>query len=239
MMARNDTRDTYRSGGVPTDAVRTDAGVRRPVANALTVVGTLLIVIGGWSILRAIGLVPDGLAQVVGDWWALALVVGGGWLFWQGRRAIGAVLALLGAVNLTFSLVPSPLIGPVLLIGAGIVLVVGAMGGWRRFTERPGEALLDELRGSRSHDLPTRSVVALFDDAEGTIEVGVDAPGVVECLAVFGDVKVTVPRDVALELRQTAVFGDVRAPEPPTGSTVATVQVRATSVFGDVRITRL
>jgi len=237
-MARNDTRGTGRTGRAPTNAVRTDAGVRRPVANSLTVVGTLLIVIGGWSILRATGLVPDALAQLVGDWWALALVLGGGWLVWQGRRASGTILALLGAVILIFALVPGQLIAPVLLIGAGIVLVVGAMGGWRRFTGRPGEALLDELRGSGRGELPSRSIVALFDDAEGTIEIGADAHGVVECLAVFGDVKVRVPHDVALELRQTSVFGDVRAPEPPSVTAVGTVQVRATSVFGDVRLVR-
>lgn len=228
-MTRSDTRET----------TRIDHGIGRPVANSLTVVGTFLIVIGAWSILRTVGVVPGAVAEVVGDWWALALVLGGGWMFWRGRRAIGAVLVVIGAVNLTFALVPSRLIGPVLLIGAGLVLVIGAMGGRRWFGTRPGEALFEEVRGSLFHDRPTRSIVAIFNEADGAIDASSDQRGVVECVAVFGDVKVTVPHDVALELRQTAVFGDVRAPEPPLGTAVATVQVRATSVFGDVRFIRL
>lgn len=224
----------------PGDATRTptDRGVGRPVGNSLTVVGTFLIVIGAWSILRAVGLLPDAVAEVVGDWWGLALVLGGGWMFWHGRRATGAVLMVVGALNLTFTLVPGRLLGPVLLIGAGIVLVTGAMGGRRWFGPGSGAALADEILGPRFHDRSTRSIVAIFNEAERAIDASSDDQGVVECLAVFGDVKVTVPHDVVLELRQTAVFGDVRAPEPPIGTTVATVQVRATAVFGDVRLIR-
>lgn len=227
-MARSDTRST----------TRTDRGVERPVGNSLTVVGTFLIVIGAWSILRTVGLLPDALAEVVGDWWGLALVLGGGWMLWHGRRATGAVLMLVGTLNLVFNLVPGRLIAPVLLIGAGIVLVTGATGGRRWYATRPGAGLFDEVLGSRFRDRSTRSIVAIFNEAEGAISASSDDRGVVECLAVFGDVKVTVPHDVVLELRQTAVFGDVRAPEPPIGTTVATVQVRATSVFGDVRLVR-
>jgi hypothetical protein len=204
----------------------------------LTVFGVLLIVVGAWSLLRAVGLVPDVLVEAVDDWWALALVLVGGWMFWSGRRTSGALLGLIGAAILIFSLVPSRLVPPVLLIGTGIVLLTGALGGRRWFTGRPGDALFDEVRGSLFGDRPARSIVAIFDEATGVIDAIASDEGVVECLAVFGDVQVTVPHDVALELRQTAVFGDVRAPDPPTGPTVATVQVRATAVFGDVRITR-
>jgi hypothetical protein len=245
MMARNDTRDPLHDDartGDPTShrrwEFRPEGSARRPVANSLTVVGTLLIVLGGWSILREVGLLPDVVADLVGDWWAAALVVGGAWLFRRGRRATGTAVALLGAVILTVSLVPSQLIGPVLLIGAGIVLVIGAMGGRRWFAGRPAEALFDEVHGSLFPERSVRSIVAIFDDVTGAIDVASGSQGPVECLAVFGDVKVTVPHDVAIELRQTAVFGDVRSPEPPTVTPVATVQMRATSVFGDVRITR-
>jgi hypothetical protein len=245
MMARNDTRGPLHEDARAGDEAshrrwesRPEASARRPVANSLTVVGTLLIVLGGWSILRAVGLLPDVVAALVGDWWAAALVVGGGWLLWRGRRATGVVVALIGAVILTVSLVPSQLIGPVLLIGVGTVLVIGALGGRRWFAGRPVETLFDEVHGSLFPDRPARSIVAIFDDVTGAIDATSTPQGPVECLAVFGDVKMTVPHDVAIELRQTAVFGDVRSPEPPTVTPVATVQVRATSVFGDVRITR-
>ena len=243
-MARDDARTTRDA----TDRSRPDHAASpppgterrgvRPVANSLTVVGTLLVILGGWSILRSLGVVPDALANAVSDWWGAALVIGGGWLFWRGRRATGAVLALIGALNLTVSLVPGRLIAPVLLITVGIVLVIGALGG-RRWIARPGEALVDEVRGALLPARSARSVVALFDEATGVIDANPDEPGAVEVVAVFGDVKVTVPYDVAVELRQTAVFGDVRAPEPPTVAAAATVQVRATAVFGDVRIERL
>lgn len=212
--------------------------VRRPVANALTVVGGALVVLGSWSILRAFGLVPTVVADIVDDWWPLVLVLGGGWLLARGRRASGTVLLVLGAVLLVISMIPRDLVGPVLLIGAGILLLLAATGGRRWLLGGPGVALFDDARTSRSDDEAARSFVAVFGESSGDIDAGVAEEGVVECLAVFGDVEVRVPRDVAVELRQTAVFGDVRAPQPPPVPTVATVQVRATAVFGDVRIDR-
>jgi hypothetical protein len=258
-MARNDpdttrgTTDTTRgtAGRVTTPPGRAGSGtahragpagrddVRRPVANSLTIVGTLLVVLGGWSILRTLGVVPDVVADVVSEGWGAALVLGGGWLFWHGRRATGAVVAAIGALNLTFSLVPGPFVAPVLLIGVGIVVVVRAAGGRRWSPDRAGEALVNEVRASWRSGATARSITAVFDDATGVIDAEVGDQGVVECLAVFGDVTVSVPHDVAIELRQTAVFGDVRAPDPPQVPALTTVQVRATAVFGDVRIQRL
>lgn len=231
MSGRDDAR-SRRAGGV----ARGD--VRRPVANALTVAGGVLVVLGTWSILRTFGLIPAAIVEVVGDWWPLLLVLGGAWLLAQGRRGSGTVLLLLGAALLVVSLVPRALVGPVLLIGAGIVLLFAASGGRRWLLGGAGVAWLDDVRTSVSDGEAARSFVALFGESSGEIDAGLADEGVVECLAVFGDVEVRVPRDVAVELRQTAVFGDVRAPTRPPVPPVATVQVRATAVFGDVRILR-
>lgn len=248
MMARHHTHDPVRDDAGPTGAAthrrwdhRPEGRVRRPVANSLTVVGTLLIVLGTWSILRTVGVVPDAVADVVGDWRGAALVLGGGWMVQRGRRVTGTLVVLIGTLNLIVSLLPGQLVGPTLLIGAGVVLLIGAMGGRRWFAGRPGDAFFEEVRGGWFADRPARSIVAVFDDTTGAIGA-IDASsgdrGVVECVAVFGNVTVSVPHDVAIELRQTAVFGDVRAPEPPSVTPMASVQVRATSVFGDVRLVR-
>ncbi len=80
--------------------------------------------------------------------------------------------------------------------------------------------------------------MAVFGESEGRLEPSLAQEGIVECLAVFGDVQVRVPADVAVELSQTAVFGDVWAPGPPPGPVTATLEVRATAVFGDVKLVR-
>lgn len=216
-----------------------DPEVGRPAANVLTVVGAVLVVVGVWTLLRALEVVPVGFAVLVGDWWPIVLVLSGGWMLATGRRSSGTLLALIGVLLLLTSNVPARYLGPLLLLALGVVLVLGPVPAGRRPLTWGRRGLQrSTVAGEARSGRPARSIVAVFDDTEATLDAAAAGQGVVECLAVFGDVEVEVPAGLALELRQTAVFGDVRAPARPSTPDATTVQVRATAVFGDVRFHR-
>ena len=227
----------------PTDrprgrAAHTVAAVQRPLASGLTIAGVVLIGLGLGRTLLVLEVLPPELGAAIGTWWPAALVVGGAWLALSGRRVTGTALALVGAVILVLTVVPEGFVGPTLLIGLGLLLLWGATGGRRWVLGGGGVALFDDVRTGADGTPPARSYVAVFGESEGRLEPSLAEEGAVECLAVFGDVQVRVPADVAVELSETAVFGDVRAPEPPRVPVTATVVVRATAVFGDVRLLR-
>ncbi|MFP4634495.1 MAG: hypothetical protein ACLFRD_01420 [Nitriliruptoraceae bacterium] len=220
------------------------ASLQRPLASGMTAVGAVLLVLGLGQGLIALELVPEPLGAWAASWWPLTVVIAGLWLMAVGRRAMGLVLVLLGAVLLLLTAVPDGFVVPVLLIAVGALLLSGTVGERRWLTGRPAIAVFGDLdAGEMAGSEPSRSFVAVFGKATGRldpaeVDTGEQGDGPVECLAVFGDVEVEVPQDVAVELIQTAVFGDVRAPTPPTGAVTASITVRATAVFGDVELRR-
>lgn len=226
---------TERPRGVVAHSV---AAMQRPLASGLTIAGVVLIVLGLGRVLLVVEVLPPGLGEVVGTWWPVCVVVGGAWLALTGRRVTGTALALFGAVILVVTVVPDGFVGPTLLIGVGLLLLWGATGGRQWVLGGGAVALFDDVRAGGDGASPARSYVAVFGESEGRLDPSLADQGVVECLAVFGDVQVRVPADVAVALSETAVFGDVRAPEPPRVPVTSTVAVRATAVFGDVKLLR-
>lgn len=221
-----------RGAGSPLSAVQ------RPLASGLTVTGVVLLVLGVGRALLVLEVLPPSIGTALARWWPAVLVVGGVWLAWRGRRVTGTALALLGVLLLVITVVPDGFVGPTLLILVGALLLVGATGGRRWVLGGGAVALFDDLRVGSDGTPPARSYVAVFGESEGRLEPSLADAGLVECLAVFGDVQVRVPAEVAVELSQTAIFGDVVAPGPPRSPATATVEVRATAVFGDVKLLR-
>ncbi len=203
----------------------------------LLVAGFVLLAVGGWRIGVELFDPPQALTRAVADWWALPLLLAGGWVVTQGRRTLGVAICVLATFVLIGRHVPDELVWPLIVMTAGIVVLASSFGPSRRlFDDGPGLALFDDRRVALGPGGP-RTLTALFGEVEATLGDG-DVDGPIECLSVFGDVDLVVPHDVAVEMRQTAVFGDVRAPEPPRGRVTRVLQVRGTSVFGDVRIRR-
>lgn len=214
------------------------SAVQRPLASGLTIMGTVLLVLGVGRALLVLEILPDAIGAVVATWWPVGVVAVGVWLALGGRRVTGTALGLLGVLLLVITAVPDGFVGPTLLILVGLLLLWGATGGRRWVLGGGAVALFDDLRVGADGAPPARSYVAVFGESEGRLEPSLAQEGIVECLAVFGDVQVRVPADVAVELSQTAVFGDVWAPGPPPGPVTATLEVRATAVFGDVKLVR-
>ncbi len=228
MMSRDDVRPARRAV----------ASLQRPLASGLTVAGGLLVALGVLRALLVLDVVPEAVGAAVGTWWPVLLVAVGVWSLGAGRRVTGSGLVLVGAVLLAITALPSGTRAPALLIGLGIVLVWGATGGHRWLLGDARIALFDDLRAGHRGEPAARSYVAVFGEATGRLDTSAAAEGLVECLAVFGDVEVRVPADLGITLAEVAVFGDVRPPAAPTGAVSATLPVRATSVFGDVRLVR-
>jgi hypothetical protein len=213
------------------------ARVQRPIASGLSVVGGVLIVLGLGRVLYVLGVLPPRVATWLAGWWPIAIVAAGVGLLVTGRRVTGTVLTLIGGIWLITTAVPAGFVAPVLLIATGALFLAAAVGGRRWVLGGPGIAVFTDA--VRSDADPARSYVAVFGGSSGHLDPDVVSGEVVECLAVFGDVQLTVPADVSVELAETAIFGDVRAPVPPTAPVRARVRVRATSVFGDVRLRRV
>lgn len=211
--------------------------VRHSLASGLTLVGILFIVLG---ILRAIALLdvlPAGVDAALASWWPLILVIAGVWWARAGHRITGTALTLAGTVMLLFTAVPPGFKWPALFILLGALLIWGATGG-RRWLNADHASLLAQHAGTGGWKSAGRSCVAIFGEASTRLHPGLAEGGPVDCLAVFGNVQVEVPADIAVDLSETAIFGDVRSSRPPAGNVNATVKVRATAVFGDVSLTR-
>jgi hypothetical protein len=213
--------------------------VQRPLASGLTVAGGLLLLAGVVRFLLVLEVLPSEVGTVVSDWWPAVVLLAGGWLAATGRRLLGTATAVLGVLLLAPRVLPDGFTVPVLLIAIGLVVLLGAGSGRRWLLGSEGAvALFDDVRRGTDGTPPARSYVAVFGESEGRIDPELAEEGPLECLAVFGDVTVVVPADVAIAVTETAIFGEVRTPPPPTGPPRAVVAVRATAVFGDVRFIR-
>jgi hypothetical protein len=220
----------------PRTGIGDPAALLGPLASGLALVGGLLVLLGLVRALVVFEVLPAEVTAALGAWWPLLAVGAGMWSMMAGRRITGAALAVAGALLLVITAVPAGLTVPVLLIGLGVLLLWGSFGG-RRWLLGAAVAVFDDVRADDRGEAPAHSFVALFGESSGRLDTEA-SDGLVECLAVFGDVEVEVPADVAVDVTEVVVFGEVRAPGPPTAPVTTSVQVRATSVFGDVRLVR-
>jgi len=203
--------------------------------DGLTALGAVLVLTGLWRALVVTSLLP----AEAGSWWPTVLLATAAWLLARGRRGPATTLALLGAGLLVVVNVPSGYFWPTLLIIAGVYAVAMTLAGRNLGDDLPGGsgvALFSDRDLHVADGQPVQPLIAVFGEAGAQLQGPV--PDVVRCLAVFGSTTLTVPDDVAVQVRPTSVFGDVRSPAPASGPIRGTVRVRATSVFGDVRIRR-
>lgn len=230
---------TVHSPGPGTPAAGPTApsvGPQGALSSGLTIVGGLLVAVGAVRFLLVLEVLPAELGDALTTWWPALVLVAGLWLVAAGRRLLGALTTVIGALLLAPRVIPDGYTLPAVLIVVGLVLLLGAGGGRRWAVDRQRVVAFFE---DRSSGQPTaRSYVAVFGEAEGRLDPSLAGDGPVECLAVFGDVTVVVPPDVQVLVAQTAVLGDVRTPPPPSAPVQAVVPVRATAVFGDVRFVR-
>lgn len=193
--------------------------------------GVLLAVCGLLGVLEALGVVPAGVSAEVRGWWPVLLVAGGATLVVDGRHAAGVVVAVLGAGLLAVLQLPGALALPLLLIAVGGGILVVAFTG-RRW---PTVAMLEDIETRVAGGEGQRRLVAVFSDVDAAVD---DPAERVECLALFGAVRLAVPGHLPVVVDEIAVFGDVDGPAPASADPGAVLHVAATAVFGDVKIRR-
>ncbi|GGI03615.1 LiaF transmembrane domain-containing protein [Egicoccus halophilus] len=210
----------------------------RAAGDGLTALGLVLVASGLWAGLAALEVLPPG----TGSWWPVLLLAAAGWLAGRGRRSAAGTMAVVGTVLLVVTNVPGEYLWPASLIALGVLVIAGAARGRRLLHDFPGVsgiALFDDREVEVADGAPLQPLVAVFGETSADLHGLPAGDEVVNCVAVFGSTTLTVPRDVDVEVRPLAVFGDVRTPVPTTGTPArGVVRVRGTAVFGDVRIRR-
>ncbi len=215
--------------------------VQRRAGIGALVLGGLLLLVGTWSVLTQLQAVPQAAERAVGDWWAAGLLVLAAALLARGERAIGGLLGVVAVVVLLTRHVPGDLVAPAILILSGVVVLSSATRARRWWSDGSSTAFFGDRRVVLDPGSHRRSVLAVFGDTEARLDGADGGARVIDCLAVFGSVELTVPRDAAVHVREVAVFGDVTAPPPPAGPAGPAgpaVSVRSIAVFGDVRLRR-
>lgn len=209
----------------------------RQLGDGFAIVGTLLLLTGSYLAARAFEVVPTEVTAAVGAGWPAALLVAG--LVWaaQGATTPGLLLAAVGAGLVAVVNLPADATLPALLVLAGVLVLASGLLR-RRLTPVGAElALFGDLDRTLQPRVP-HGLVSLFGEIEARLPVGDVTHAPLRAVAVFGSVELEVPGNVAVDVAQTAVFGDVRAPTPLPQPTEQRLPVRALAVFGDVRIRR-
>lgn len=220
-----------------TPAPRSGFEAVRAAGDSLSALGAVLVLLGVWRAVIVLSLVP----AEAGPWWPGALVLVGGWLATRARGGAAITLTVIGAGLLVVTNVPGEYFGPALLITIGALVVLGTFSGRRLLNDFPGlsgVALFSDRDVQVAPDDPAQPLIALFGEAEADLRGRGPDGDVVTCMAVFGSARLTVARDLTVEVSPLAVFGDVKTPAPPTGPSNGKVRVRAVAVFGDVSIRR-
>lgn len=209
----------------------------RAAGDGLTALGALLVLLG---LFRAL-IVLEALPETAAAWWPAHFIIVAMWMLARGHRGPAVTLGAIGAGLLIVSNVPAEYVWPALLIVVGALVLMGTITGRQLPSNFPGLASVALFTDRDIHLAPggpSSPLIAVFGEANGMLPGPGAGRDVVRCIAIFGEATLTIPRDINLDVSPTAVFGDVRTPEPPTGTPAGRVRVRATAVFGDVRIRR-
>jgi predicted membrane protein len=205
--------------------------------------GLVLLGVGGVLLAGHADLVDAG--EVFSRWWPLVVVAAGLLKFVGHPRDVGGAVAVtgVGVVLLAWQLdLIGPLLLPLVLIGAGVVVLFRTPQPEPAQLQDPSLSLL-AVFGSRD----TRVTAPRFDGGRavavfGDVDLDLRATtlpregATLEVVAVFGEVEVVVPMGWAVEVTGPAVLGDLddRTLGAPAGAPV--LRVRVTVVLGDVEL---
>ncbi|HEX6330925.1 MAG TPA: LiaF domain-containing protein [Actinomycetota bacterium] len=207
-------------------------------------IGLILLALGTLGVLDATGTLES--SEAIDRWWPVGIIgLGLIGMIVDRRIAIGpGIVVLIGVLLLADQQdwTDEDLVGPVLLIGIGLLLLSGL---WRRRREQEHRDNSLVMFGGtkikdRSEHFTHADVSAIFGGATLDLrEAHVDREATVEALAVFGGVDVLVPTGWRVSVDGTPILGGVEdktedgadlSPEAPL------LTVHGTAIFGGVDV---
>lgn len=207
-------------------------------------IGLILLALGTLGVLDATGTLES--SEAIDRWWPVAIIgLGLIGMIVDRRIAIGpGIVVLIGVLLLADQQdwTDEDLVGPVLLIGIGLLLLSGL---WRRRREQEHRDNSLVMFGGtkikdRSEHFTHADVSAIFGGATLDLrEAHVDREATVEALAVFGGVDVLVPTGWRVSVDGTPILGGVEdktedgadlSPDAPL------LTVHGTAIFGGVDV---
>lgn len=208
--------------------------------------GAVVIALGAIFLLDNAGMLEAG--EVIGTWWPSVLIVAGllgiatNRRHWMGPLIIAALggMLLLRTTNVVDTL---EVIGPVLLVVAGLLVIFGRNLNGRTVANRDTVNTFNLFSGtevaSHSDHFEGGSVAALFGGAEIDLRNAQPAPGAeLDVFVAFGGAEIKVPEGWQVVTHGIPIFGgfdNITAKEKiPMGAPI--LDVNATVLFGGLEV---
>jgi hypothetical protein len=210
--------------------------------------GTIFIVIGVLLLLDRAGAVDAW--DLIGEWWPLALVVGGAAQAVTRPRNLvgGAILVAIGGVLLLWTLDRAnvmTVLWPALLIGLGLWLLTrrpsagGHVPGVEHVWQSDEEiVLVFSDRSIRAAARPYRgqAITTVFGDLDLDLrDVTIEGRVTMPVTTIFGDVELVVPDGWRVSVSGPEILGDVDADLPAhLPASAPELHLQVVCIFGDI-----
>lgn len=208
--------------------------------------GLIIVTLGALLLLDNLDLLDAG--QIVGDWWPLAIVVGGVLVFIANPRhwVMPVVLVVGGATLLLNTTGVADIVNvllPVLVIVVGLVIIFGRGAGTRTTSSEHRINTFNVFSGttlnSDSPEFEGGRIGAVFGGAEIDLSAASLAPDAsLDVFAAFGGVEIRVPHGWRVDINGFPLFGGFENATSKDGlaADAPHLAIDATVIFGALEV---
>ena len=209
--------------------------------------GLIIVTVGGLLLLDNLGVVEDA-GQILGDWWPVAIIVGGIISFVANPRHWLIPLLLVGGgtivlLSTTGALDDADIIWPAVLIVVGLLIIFGRGLGSGEASSEDRISSFNIFSGtsfkSNSSHFEGGKVGAVFGGAEIDLRQAALAPGAsIDVFTAFGGVEIAVPRGWRVDINGFPIFGGFEnaTSNEGLGPDAPRLNIDATTLFGGLEV---
>lgn len=210
----------------------------------------ILIIVIGVAVLFA-NLDIFNMRQIVADWWPLLLIAVGGVSLIDSQRnyawpvfvmAMGA-LFLLNTLNVA-DIDVGNVIGPAIIIGIGITMLVGGRRSAKTLSSRDHDDITVIMSGTTSKNSSTDYTGCRATTVMGGIEMDIShavikKEAVINCFVLMGGIDLRVPENVIVKSRAACFLGGIEDKTNPLKTADAPVlYIDGTIIMGGIEVKR-